>query len=160
MNDVVSQTKSQFIRVKDRMVLLLAKTPDDRINWSPSATSRTPLQQVAHSAMAISGIHGMLLGRPFPFENIADMDTSLRADEKKLTTRDDVLSLLEKNGNEYLAWLDTLTAEQLAGTIQSPFGPMPMAGALGFATDHTRGHTAQIEYIQTVYGDLDWYMQP
>jgi hypothetical protein len=158
MEDIISQTKAEFIRAKERMAHVLAATPDDRINWSPSSTARTPLQQVAHGALAIAGIQGMMAGKPFPYASIAEADAAWRCDEKEFTTREQVLALLEKNSAEYLAWLDTLTPEQLASTLQTGFGSFPMAAAITFAADHLRGHTAQIDYIQSIYGDLDWHM--
>ena len=66
MQDIISQAKAELIRAKDRMTRALATTPDDKINWSPSPTARTPIQEVAHSVMAVSGIQGMLTGKPFP----------------------------------------------------------------------------------------------
>jgi len=158
MSEVKDQAKAEFARAHDRLKMLLAKTPDDRINWAPSATCRTPIQQVAHSAIAIEGIQGMLSGKPFPYEKLSDMDASIRASEKEFTTREQALNLLEKNSATYLAWLDTVTDEQLSTRIETPMGQLPLAFAITFPAFHTRGHAAQIEYIQTIYGDHDWYM--
>ena len=159
MEDIISQTKAEFVRAKERMAHALATTPDDRINWSPSPTARTPIQEVAHGAGAISGILGMLNGKPFPYSSVAEFDTALRAAEGEFTTREQVLSLLEQNSADYLAWLDALTPERLASTVQSPFGPTPsMAVAITFPTYHLQNHIAQMDYIQTIYGDHDWHM--
>jgi hypothetical protein len=158
MEDVVSQAKAEFTRAKDRIASCLANTPDDKINWSPSATSRTPVQLVAHAAMGTQGINGMLAGKPFPFTSMEDMDAHSRAAEKGFTTREQALGLLEKTSAEYLAWLDNLTPEQIGGMVTLPFGQAPMAAAITFAADHLRGHAGQIEYIQTIYGDQSWHM--
>jgi hypothetical protein len=158
MEDTVSQAKAEFNRAKERMARALATTPDDRINWSPAPGARTPVQQVAHGAMAVTGIHGMLIGKPFPYADTAEMDRDLRAREKEITTREQALGLLERNCADYLAWLDTLTPEQVAAIVQLPFGPFPMAAAMTFPADHLRNHAAQIDYIQTIYGDYVWHM--
>src|SRR5450432_3489962 len=100
MNDTISQAKAEFTRAKDRMVRALATTPDDRINWSPSSTARTPLQQVAHAALATTGIQGMLIGKPFPYASIAEADAAWRAAEKEVATREQALGLLEKTSAE------------------------------------------------------------
>ena len=159
MEDIISQTKAELVRAKERMTHTLATTPDDKINWSPSSTARTPVQQVAHAANAISGIQGMLNGKPFPFASLAEFDTAMRTEEKKFTTREQVLSLLEQNTAAYLTWLDALTPEHLASTVQMPFGP-PISIEVGitFAAYHTGEHIAQMDYIQTIYGDQDWHM--
>lgn len=159
MEDIISQTKAELVRTKEQMAHALATTPDDRINWSPSPTARTPVQQVAHGANALPGIQGMLTGKPFPYKSVAEFDAALRAGDREFTGREQVLALLDKNTTEYLAWLDTLTPEQLTSTIQPPFGPsVPMAVAVTFAAYHLRSHIAQIDYIQTIYGDQDWHI--
>ena len=159
MEDIISQTKAELVRAKERMAHTLETTPDDKLNWSPSSTARTSVQQVAHAANAMPSIQGMLTGKPFPYAGIAECDAAMRAEEKKFTTREQVLSLLEQNTAAYLTWLDALTPEQLASTVQMPFGP-PISIAVGitFAPYHTGEHIAQMDYIQTIYGDQDWHM--
>ena len=160
MEDNVSQAKAEYIRAKEQLVRALATTPDSRINWSPSETSRTPIQLVAHAASAVKSIHGMLDGRPFAIEDTAEADRAFRNEERQFRTREEVLGLLEQHSAAYVAFLDGLTPERLAKTIKLPFGlgSAPLAVGLTFAADHTRGHTAQIDYIQTIYADHDWHM--
>ncbi len=159
MQDTVDQSKAEFLQAKERLTHALATTPDERINWSPSPTARTPIQQVAHCAMSIPGIQGMLSGKPFPFADLAEFDTALRTDEKEFTTREQVLGLLEQTSAGYLAWLDALTPEQFDSTVHTPFGHVvPMTVGINFPAYHARDHVAQIDYIQTIYGDHDWHM--
>ena len=160
MEDVISQTKAELIRAKERMMHALATTPDDKIQWSPSPTARTPVQLVGHAAGGISGIQNMLVGKPFPYPSIAEFDTAMRTAEQEFTTREQALDRLEQTSAQYLAWLDTLTPEQCASTVHLPFGgPVPMATAITFAAYHLSSHVAQMDYIQTIYGDHDWHMQ-
>ena len=35
---------------------------------------------------------------------------------------------------------------------------VPMSAGVTFAAYHTHGHVAQMDYIQTIYGDQDWHM--
>lgn len=155
---IVEDAMDEFTRAKDRLMKDLGCTPDDKINWSPGSSARTPIQQVAHAAMSLEGILKMFGGEPFPFENISEMDATWRRAEKQFTTREQATGLLEKNCAAYIAWLDTLTPEQIESTFKTPFGEFPMAAAVTFAADHLRNHAAQIEYIQTCYGDLDWHL--
>src|SRR5947207_6071947 len=105
MDDAISKAKQEFLAAKKSLARNLATTPDDRINWSPSPTSRTPVQQVAHVAEAIRNIHGMLEGRPFGVKNVAEADKGFREWERKFSTREQVLSMLEDNSANYVAWL-------------------------------------------------------
>ena len=158
MNHSVDAAKSEFLRAKDRIVRALETTPDDRINWSPSMTARTAIDQVAHVALSIPGIQGWLSGEPFPFKDVQELDTFSRTQEESFLTRESVLSLLEENSQGYLEWLDSLTEEQLASTVSMGPRAFPMMEAISFPADHTRGHAAQMDYMQTIYGDLDWHM--
>jgi hypothetical protein len=157
MENIIDDVKAEFNRAKGRIAHDLASTPDDKINWAPSETARTPVQLVAHGAMGTMGITGMLAGKPFPYNNMQEMDTASRAAEKEFTSREQALGFLEKTSNEFLEWLDTLSAEQIASTVSLPFGDIPMAMAITFPADHLRCHAAQIEYLQTIYGDYSMH---
>lgn len=159
MDDTISQAKAELLRSKGRIEKLLELTPDERINWSPSPTARTPIQLVAHSAMAIIGLKGLFTGTPFPFKDTADMESSLREMEKHYASRKQALEPLDQNTNDYVAWLDTLTPEQLSASVTFPFGfSLPLAQAIGMPAQHMQGHASQLDYIQTIYGDREWHM--
>ncbi len=158
MEDIISQTKAEFVRAKGQMAHTLATTPDDKLNWAPSATARTPIQQVAHAAMSVSTIQGMLAGKMFPYSGPAELDVAARLADKEFTSRQQALEILERSSTEYLAWLDALTEEQLGATVDMFFGLIPMTIGITFPAEHMHGHIAQMDYIQTIYGDLDWHM--
>jgi hypothetical protein len=158
--DTINQAKGEFLQAKERLTIALATTPDDRVNWSPSETARTPIQIVAHAAGALKNIHGMMVGQPFEVGSTTEADAGFREWERQFTTREQVLELLEENSDAYVAFLESLTPEQLETPMQLPFGMghAPIGIGLSFPPGHTRVHTAQIEYIQTIYGDHDWHM--
>ena len=158
MNPTIEAAKAEFLRAKGRLEAGLASTPDDKFRWSPSDTSRSPLDQVSHCAMSISGMQGWLSGQPFPFKDMAELDSFCRTQEKEITTRQQALDLLETNSNGYVAWLDGLSDEQLAGTLHTGMGDFPMSVAITFMADHIRSHASQLEYIQTIYGDHEMRM--
>lgn len=159
MEDIISQAKAEFVRAKERIARTLASTPEDRIHWSPSPTARTPLQQVGHAAKTTLIIRDLLTGKPLRFASFAEADAATREAEKGFTSRKQVLDLLDQTSDEYLAWLDTLTPEQIGSTVSMPFGQTPMAAGITLPADHLRSHAAQIDYTQTIYGDHDWHMR-
>ena len=158
MQNAIEEAKAGFTRAKERIAKCLNATPEDKLYWSPSPTSRSPIKLVAHSAMGTQGIGGILAGKPFPFASMAEMDATFRAEEETVKTKEQALALLEKTSDAYLKWLDTVTPEQIASTVQFPMGAMPMAVAITFAAEHMRSHAAQLDYLQTIIGDLDWHM--
>src|SRR5262249_62290749 len=122
MRDAIDQAKVDFTRAKEQLAHAFETTPDDRINWSPAPTARTPVQQVAHCADALRNIHRMLQGQQFAVPNSAEADLSFREWEKRFSTREQVLELLERHSSEYVSWLDTLTTDRLDSSIPLPFG--------------------------------------
>jgi hypothetical protein len=158
MNESTKDAQAEFGRARDRVKRALETTPDDRINWSPAPSARTPIHQVVHSALAIDGMRQWFSGTPFPFANITELDEYSRNEEVKFSSRDEALRLFDKNSDEFTAWLDSLTPEQLQSEVNTPGGSVPLAYAITFPADHCRSHAAQMEYIQTAYGDRDWHM--
>lgn len=159
IQEAIGQAKGMLTQSKDRITHLLNETPDDRINWSPSPTSRTPVQIVAHSAHAVFNINEMLDGRPFQVKTTPEAEVFFKEYESQFSSREQVLELLEKNCSNYINWLDNMTPEVFAGQCTGPFGmgDMPIAVSLNFPALHMMGHIAQIEYIQTILGDRDWH---
>lgn len=160
MNETINQAKAEYLQAKDRITHALLNTPDDRINWSPAPSARTPVQLVAHAAQAMAFIHQQLDGTPFEIPTTAEADRSFRDWEQQFCTREQALDVLERNGAAYVAWLDALTPERLQDNVKMPFGLgyAPVEIGLKFVPAHTHGHAAQIDYIQTIYGDQDWHL--
>jgi hypothetical protein len=158
MEDSVSQAKAEYLRAKGRLVVALDTTPDDKLNWSPSASARTPVELVAHAASAVALIQGAISGALWPYASLTEADAAFRVDDKQFKTREQAKGHIEETSNKFIAWLDSLTPEQVGSTVQMIFGSFPVGVAITFAADHMRGHTAQIEYIQTIWGDYDWHV--
>lgn len=158
MQQVIEDAKAEFLRAKSRLLKGLETTPDDKANWSPSPTSRTPLQLVGHCAASIPGIQGYLMGGPFPFTDMAEMDRTLREEDKGYTSREQVKKSLTDHCDAYIVWLDTLTPEEVGSIKETLMGPQPMAQMVTWVADHLRSHAAQLDYIQTIYGDRKFYM--
>jgi len=160
MSEIIQGAKQEFEQSRNRMMGLLNDTPDDKLNWSPSSTARTPLAIVTHAAMALHNITEMLKGRPFGASSTAIADKGFRQEEQDFTSRQEVAALFEKNAAAYVAWIDTLTEDGLNDPITFPFGlgVGTVRHGLTAAARHTEAHIAQLEYIQTIYGDQDWHM--
>jgi replication fork clamp-binding protein CrfC len=158
MEGILSQTKAEFIRTKEQMAHALATTPDDKLAWSPSPTARSPLHQVTHAAMSTSNIQSMLSGKHLASSGPVELDAAARLADQQFTSRQQAIDILEQNSADYLAWLDTLTEEQLASKVDMFFGIVPMTVGITFPALHMSGHVAQMDYIQTIYGDQDWHI--
>lgn len=160
MKDPIQSARAEFLQAKGGLLHALSNTPDDRLNWSPSPTARSPLHQVVHAARSIGNIHGFLDGKPFTVPTPAEADRGFREFENGITRREEAISLLESHADAFIAFLDALEPERLGTMVTTPFGmgDVPTETAITFPAMHTRWHHAQIDYIQTIYGDQDWHM--
>lgn len=153
--NLVIQEASQL---NERLLRNLAKTPDDRLNWSPAPTARTPLHLVAHCAFSLGFITTMLEGTPYPAKTTAQADADFLEMEREITTREQALSLWENRFQRYISFLNALQTDQMETMVALPFGmgELPMHYMVGMGAVHTREHVAQLEYLQTIYGDRQW----
>ncbi|MBX3111766.1 MAG: DinB family protein [Fimbriimonadaceae bacterium] len=159
MNDIVAAAKAEFDRAKNRVLSAFSHIPDDKINWSPTPTSRTPVELVAHCGIGTEGLGGWIAsGMSFEGFDPVAIENSMREQESHVKTREEAVALLEKGCAFYQGWLDTVTDEQVNATIQTPMGERRMADVITFPADHLRGHAAQLDYIQTIHGDRAWHM--
>ncbi len=158
MDNSVDAAIQDLNQAVDQLIGVFEKTPEDRVNWSPTVTSRTPVQLVVHSANSIGFIGAMLMGTPYPAKTMAEADAEFLVLEKKITTREEALQLLKAKRDAYIAILGSLTSDQLESIVTAPFGlgSVPMSLAITFGAAHTRGHMYQLEYLQTIYGDREW----
>ena len=160
MNAQIENVKNEFLQAKVGLLKALSTTPEERLNWSPSPTARTPLEVAVHTILVIGFFTETLNGRPFVAPTTAEADRSFREAEKCFTSRDQVLRLLDEKADAFVACLDGLAPERLGDLLDMPFGldPMPVAVVITIPAMHMRSHIPQIEYIQTIYGDRDWHM--
>lgn len=154
----IAEAKQVFVMSTDRIKRILEKTPDDRLLWSPAPTARTPLAQVAHAANSIHHIHTAMMGTRYATPTMEEADVEFLEMEKGIVTREAALALLENNSAVYIAWLDQLSADRLSDLVPLPFGmgEAPLEFMLMMPAWHTNDHAAQLEYIQTCYGDRTW----
>jgi hypothetical protein len=156
MSEVTEQIKSEYKRVEKKLISLLNSTPADKLEWSPSPSARSVIALAAHSAMGTTALTGLLKGEPMRFNSTAELDAFLREAEKQFTNLDVVLGMIKQSGEEYFAFLDTLDADTINAIVTTPMGAMPMSVAATFPYEHMNSHVAQIEYVQTIWGDHVW----
>ncbi len=154
----IAEAKMTFEMSIDRVRRILEHTPDDRLLWSPAPSARTPLAQVAHIANSIHHICTAMKGTRYETPTREAADAEFLAMEKTVTTREAALDLLDRNSQTYLSWLDSLTEDRLNDPVPLPFGmgEAPLGFMLMMIPWHTNDHSAQMDYIQTCYGDRAW----
>lgn len=154
----IPESKQVFQMSVDRLKRILARTPDDRLPWSPAPSARSPLAEVVHAANSIHHIHTAMMGTRYATPTMEEADAEFLALESGFTNRDDALALLDKNSGALIDWLDQLSLERLSDMVPLPFGlgEAPLEFMLMVPAWHTNDHAAQMDYIQTCYGDRSW----
>ncbi len=78
----------------------------------------------------------------------------LALDEQKPRTKDEIITLLESEGEQYASWLETLTPEFLGETYTDFAGENPRTRFEGLmsAKEHEMHHRGQLMLIQRMLG--------
>lgn len=155
MQEVIGQAKQTIVMGKERFLKTFSFVPDDKLTWSPSSTSKSALQIAAHIGLSNEGMAGIVRGEKPPFSNMAELFQIMNVEEKKITSREQAIAVIESGTNTALAALDALTPEKLAGPAGVPGMEMPMAQFIMIIGSHVMNHAAQIDYLQTTWGDLE-----
>jgi hypothetical protein len=143
-----------------RLLSALKTTPDDKLTWAPSSTCRTALQVAAHAGVVTMMMSRMIAGESMPggMPTIPQITAMAKAEEDKITSREQAAGLIESSTAMVMKGLDSMSPETLASAIPTPFGESPMASFVLLPSGHMDSHAAQIDYIQTIYGDTDMHM--
>ncbi len=131
--------------------------PDDKLNWTPSPTAKSAIRIAAHTAIYAGVFAKMIRERKLPFgDEIPEFVARIDAAEEALTSRAEMESLFRKNTDEALAALDTLTPEAIGMTLDTSLGwTVPMTRLMMLPGTHAFSHAAQIDYLQTCWGDQE-----
>lgn len=159
MNASAQAAVEEIQQLDERLKRNLEKVPDDRLQWSPAPSARNPLHLVAHCGFSLDFIRKMLEGEPpFPIPTTAGADAQFLEMESKITTREQALEIWSQSFDRFVAFLKTVNDEDMNRLVNLPFGmdPLRLRFMLGVGSMHTREHVAQLEYVQTAYGDRDW----
>ncbi len=137
------------------LLTALKHVPDDKLNWSPSPTSRTPLQIAIHAALMTHMVGdwlGDLGGTRVSYESII---AKSRAEEAKSRSRAEVEQMISTAAHQVIQALRAMTNEQFEGELNTPFGPRPIDSWSMMPALHMDTHAGQISYLQTLWGDME-----
>lgn len=158
-SDVVTQATNHIQRFSARLIRLLSVVPDDKILWSPSPTAKSSVRIVAHCAVTNMAFTKLITGNmPQSMPTPDDFFKGLDDDAEKTTTRESAVALLEESTTELCKAIGTMNAANIDSTPNSPFGPIPMRFWLNEGGNHMAVHSGQLEYLQTIWGDMDRYL--
>ena len=137
----------------------LAAVPDDKLTWKPcDGAGKSALEIAAHLAIANSGQAQVIAGKQVPARSMPELLAWLESEEKKFTTRQQVVEHFNKSVDALMTAYNNLTPELFASTVTAPWGEtMSMAKLASIPGSHMTSHSGQLDYLHTLWGDKTFY---
>jgi hypothetical protein len=130
--------------------------PEEKLNWSPSITSRTSAHIVAHCAAVFEFVEDALAGNlPKDIPSVEDFFKNLSEREGEILANEDVAVMVKGAVAKLSKTMLTVSAENIDSTADTCFGPLPLRFLITLAQEQLAEHTGQIKYLQTIWGDMD-----
>jgi uncharacterized damage-inducible protein DinB len=148
---------SAFRTVRKNTMQVAEDIPEQQYGHVPAPECRSVGQMLTHLAVSprmweeVHGKQRLMTLVGFDFVGLADR---VRAEEAKPRTKAEVLDLLRNQGEQFAAWLETLTPEFLAERVTVADGTGAKTGfeqLLG-AKEHEMHHRAQLMLIERQLG--------
>lgn len=144
----IAQAKELAAMSMSRLQDTFAHVPDVKLDWTPYDTAKSPLAIAAHCGYCNRYFASVLRGDPPRHENVHDVLAEVHELTKSITTREQAASLLGETTTELGAAFDSVDPSRLATDPRLLF-------FLTLVGRHNDGHAAQIDYLQTCWGDLE-----
>jgi len=145
-----------FRTVRKNTIQVAQDIPEDRYGFVAAPEVRTVARMLTHVAIATriwEEIEKKRLSTLVGFDFFGMLD-KFQAEEAKPRTKKEILELLRTEGEQFAAWMETLTPEFLAETVTEPDGKSTKTRferLLG-AKEHEMHHRAQLMLIERHLG--------
>jgi len=158
--DAIVLAKQQAQANMEMFLRNFSHVPDDKLDYRPTPTSKSPLRVAAHTALFSGRFAAMIRDRKLPAPDTMDeWVAQCEAEEAAMTSRDQVVTAFRAGTAEVIAALDDLTPEAVAIELDSGQGwTMTMGQLIRLPGWHATLHTGQIDYLQTCWGDQQVYV--
>jgi uncharacterized damage-inducible protein DinB len=147
---------SGFRTVRKNTIQVAEDIPEDKYGFVAAPEVRSVASMLTHVAIATrisEELHKKRLTTLVGFDFFGMLD-KFKAEEAKGRSKAEILALLRTEGEQFAAWLETLTPEFLAEDVTEPDGKTTKTrfeGLLG-AKEHEMHHRAQVMLIERQLG--------
>jgi len=157
MESLVASCKESAMQGMEEFLKTFSFVPDDKLTWTPTPTAKSAIRIAAHTALYAGRFARMIKDGKLPgSDNLPEWLAQRNAEEAAITSRTEVESIFRKGTDEVIAALDSVLPEAIGATLDSGFGwSMPMTFLMNLPGLHAMSHAAQIDYLQTCWGDQD-----
>lgn len=155
MHDLIALCQKTAVDSMEHFLVVLSFVPEDKLNWAPTPTAKSAFQIAAHTAVTAGNFAAMIRERHLP-QNVEEHLAKTAQAEAALTTLAEIEAAFRANTAEVVEALGTLTAEDVGLRLDSGQGwSAPMTWIMNLPTLHATGHTYQLDYLQTCWGDQE-----
>ena len=155
LHATIAEAKGQVEATRDDLLRTFAYVPDDKLSWSPSEHARSALWLVGHCGEANRAFATFLRGETMPMTgDPAQASAAIRNAGRDVRSREEAERSVRESSDDMLTALDGVTEERMGSLSQTPFGPMPFTIWIEAARTHMGNHARQLDYLQTIWGDL------
>ena len=160
MNPTIELSKLTATQGMDMFLRNFSHVPDDKLNWTPTPSSKSALRIAAHTAVTNANFAQMIHNRKLPMgDEVPDFIARTRAAEIAITSREEMERVFRENTQKVLEALDTLSTEDIELVLNSGQGwTMPMTRLMSLPGWHATLHLGQIDFLQTCWDDQEIYV--
>ncbi len=157
METLVDSCKELAVGGMEEFLKTFSFVPDDKLTWTPAPTAKSAIRIAAHTALYPALFAGMIRDRKLPAsDNLAQWLAQRNAAEAAIKNRQEIEHIFRKGSDEVLAALDSLSPNEIGSSLDSGLGwSMPMTTLMNLPGMHAFSHAAQIDYLQTCWGDQE-----
>ena len=147
---------SAFRTVRKNTIQVAEDIPESKYGFVAAPEVRSVARMLAHVAIStriFEGVHKKGLKTLVGFDFFGMMDR-FNAEEAKTRSKAEILELLRTEGEQFAAWMETLTPKILEETVTEPDGKTAKSRferLLG-AKEHEMHHRAQLMLIERQLG--------
>ncbi len=153
------QLGDAFRTVRQNTIQTAQDIPEDKYGFVAGDGAMTVAAMLAHLAASTNyhhQIHGVEKKSSLSMEDFGGYMAQAKAVESALTTKAAIIDALTTRGEQFAAWLETVTEAQLAESVTLPAGLQPSNKTrfemlLG-AKEHEMHHRGQLMMIERVLG--------
>jgi uncharacterized damage-inducible protein DinB len=136
------------------MAHTLASTREDRLDWRPSAEPESQTRSALDQAAEVINVNRRMATL---FRNETPPE---QTPQRPFETPQEAVERIRESARELADVVRSLDESALTRPLPTRRGPMPGAQALQIVAANMSYHTGQINFIQTLYGDMEFHLPP
>lgn len=145
-----------FDSAMETTIKSIESTPIDKLNWKPSDTAKSVLQIAAHIGSANGWFCQVMKDGKTKYVNPAEEFSGSAQFESQFDTKEKVIQLLSDTSEQLKSMINGFSESDMANKQISFFGNQrPLYRFIFIPEGHTSDHAAQMNYLQTIWGDLE-----